>query len=152
MVYYTGFATYSKDTGVIRHENELTKKKKHGSCEGKTERENDVDGSLNNAVGIIGCLQDADNNVARAAYNSLRIMCTTQRWGSVKVTLQPAGCLFLSQRGTSRHNEISEEEHARACVRASHTHAIRHARVCRPSDGVKLMSCWKTLLAISARR
>ncbi|EGI58285.1 hypothetical protein G5I_13629 [Acromyrmex echinatior] len=87
------------DTGVIRHENELTKKKKkHGSCEGKTERENDVEGSLNNAVGVIGCLQDADNNVARAAYNSLRIMCTTRRWGSAKVTLL-AGCLFLSQRG-----------------------------------------------------
>ncbi|KYN04276.1 hypothetical protein ALC62_05042 [Cyphomyrmex costatus] len=87
-----------RDTGVIRHENELAKKKKRGSCEGKKERENDVDGSLNNAVGVIGYLQDADNNVARAAYNSLRIMCTTRRWGSAKVTL-PAGCLLLSQRG-----------------------------------------------------
>ncbi|KYQ52793.1 hypothetical protein ALC60_08082 [Trachymyrmex zeteki] len=87
-----------RDTGVIRHENELAKKKKRGSREGKKERENDVDGSLNNAVGVIGCLQDADNNMARAAYNSLRIMCTTRRWGSAKVTL-PAGCLLLSQRG-----------------------------------------------------
>ncbi|TGZ32147.1 Uncharacterized protein DBV15_01040 [Temnothorax longispinosus] len=78
------------------------------------EGENDADGSLNNAVGVVGCLQDAGNNVARAAYNSLRIMCTTRRWGSAKVTL-PAGCLLLSQRGLAAYNEIGEEERARAC-------------------------------------
>lgn len=113
------------------------------------EGENDADGSLNNAVGVVGCLQDAGNNVARAAYNSLRIMCTT--WGSAKVTL-PAGCLLLlllSQRGLAAHNEIVEEErpyvYVCVCVRAPHTHATRHARVRQPSDGVELVSRWRTL-------
>jgi len=38
-MYYhdTGLATYSKDTDVIRHENELAKEEKRGSCEGKKE-------------------------------------------------------------------------------------------------------------------
>lgn len=39
---YTGLAT-SKDTSVIRHENELARKEKRGSYERKKEEENDVE-------------------------------------------------------------------------------------------------------------
>lgn len=89
--------------------------------------EGENEGSLNNADGVVGCLQDAGNNVARAAYNSLRIMCTTR--GNAKVTL-PAGCLLLSQRGLAAHNEIVEEERGRACVYALRTRTQHATLVC----------------------
>lgn len=133
LTYYhdTGLATYSKATGVIRHENELARKEKRGSCGGKEEGENDADGSLNNAIGVVGCLRDAGNNVARAAYNSLRIMCTTRRWGSAKVTL-PAGCLLLSHKeGFAAHNEIGEEERP-VCVYAPRTR-MQYATLAAPA-------------------
>jgi len=113
---------------------ELARKKKRGSLKKEKRRTAQREGSLN-AVGVVGCLQDAGNNVARAAYNSLRIMCITRRWGSAKITI-PTGCLLFSQRRT-RHT-MAKKRNASYCIVYVYVCITCYALICTQCAGLAM--------------